>query len=143
MRAAVDSDRAERIARHIIDLQTQAAGLAIVAKAVRTEDPDNSRWLLENAKRIARAGSSTFSPNPRAFEGIAKVVAAYDPDDAESIIIGAFAESGHRDPALQSIARVVADHDPDRAERIVQAMADPAIRCNALLTLVRLARDAG
>jgi Caspase domain len=139
--ATFDPDRAERIAHHITNLTARATALAIVARAVAIDDPGTGHRLLENAKRIARASHSDFMSAPGAFVAIAKVVAAYDPDDAENIITEFITESDLRDSALASVAEVVAEHNPDRAELICHIMIDPREKYRTLLMLTKVYTD--
>jgi hypothetical protein len=128
--AGTQPARAERIARRIPDLIAQAVSLARVAVAVEDDDPDNSRWLLENARRILAA-----TERPGALVAIAPVLAAHHPDAAESLIVEAFPNQQERGASLAAIVEIVAGYDVDRATTLAASIVDPSARRLALLSV--------
>jgi hypothetical protein len=73
--------------------------------------------LLADAERIASSITDEFS-KASALSGVAKVVAATDPDRAERIA-SAITDESWKASALSGVAKVVAATDPGRAARLL------------------------
>jgi len=136
--AALDPDRAERIARNIAFPKWRAKALAIVAGTLAEDNPDNSGWLLENAKRIARAAGLRARSDSATFQEIAQIVATYDPGEAQSIVVDGITGQKDQGRALAAVAKIVAQNDPGGAEHIIETIAHPETRSYALAELAML-----
>jgi hypothetical protein len=86
--------------------------------------------LLADAERIASSITDEFS-KASALSGVAKAVAATDPDRAVRIASSITVESS-KASALSGVAKVVAATDPDRAARIASAITDESWKASAL-----------
>jgi hypothetical protein len=111
----------------------RATALAIAAKAAK--DPENSRWLLENARRVARLRGD------QAFEEIAAVLATHSPDEAENVITSTITDPRRQGKALSRIVEIVAQYDIDRAERAAYTITEPIFKASALVTVASATRS--
>ena len=132
--AQFDTVQAELIAHQIALPGYRAPVLAALAAAVVENDPDNASALLDHARRIGRA-ADLETPG-----GVARNVAAYDPDLAVKVLT---ADSDPRSlsSGLARIVEVVAKTDLDRAESIARTIPDPGVQCHSLIQLAHLHRS--
>jgi phage gpG-like protein len=114
--AAVDPDRAERIARSITSVYFKAEALVGVVRGMAAVDPDR-------AERIARSIEGRVSvftlkwKQAEALVGVASEVAAVDPDRAERIA-RSITDQRRQAEALIGVANRVAAENPRRATRL-------------------------
>ncbi len=128
--AAVDPDRAERVAQSIAYENVKASALASVATALAALDPDRAARLLAEAERIARSITDENS-KARALANVAKALAAIDPDRAERLA-QSITDENSKASALSDVAKALAAMDPDRAERLAQSITDENSKARAL-----------
>jgi uridine phosphorylase len=128
-----DPDRAEQIARTIVDPNEQGWALRDVAAVVAPGDPDR-------AEQIAR---TIVDPNEQgwALRDVAAVVAPGDPDRAEQIA-HTITNPHPQSQALTAVAVALAPRDAERAgsllqdaEQIARTITDPCGQARALSEL--------
>lgn len=143
-RSCQNFQRAEAIARSIIDAPGQARALAAVAEALAgTGDGDRSRHVFQRAEDIAR--SITRSPTQeKALTAVAEALAsACDAGRAEAIA-DSMTNRAHREQALAGVARALAGAgDVDRAEAIADSITDPYDRARVLAAVAEALAGTG
>ncbi|GCB49157.1 hypothetical protein SNL152K_6491 [Streptomyces sp. NL15-2K] len=126
--AALDPDRAERIANTPAGTETKGYVLAALTKAVAASDP-------ERAESIAVTITSKYQ-RWRALSAVAVAVAATNPDRAERIA-RSITDKDFKWPALSAVAAAVAATNPDRAEHIAKSITVKHLRLKALSAVAR------
>ena len=156
--AAIDTvpDRAERVARSIIDLPVRASALANLAVSCAATDPDDAARLTADAEDIAQGLPDEFQ-KAWTLADVARVLAAADPERADWLIADAeqIAQSITDEfsqgtaladiaKAMGDVARALAAADPNRvtqliadAERIARSIVDQIWKAVALADLAR------
>ena len=110
--AAVNGERAERIASAIADPNSQDHAMAEVAQAIAAADPDR-------AERLANAITNA-EWKASALAEVAEVLTASAPDRAERIAI-TISDRYKQASALVKVAEALAASDPGRAEKLATA----------------------
>jgi hypothetical protein len=124
--AAIDTvpDRAERVARSIIDLPVRASALANLAVSCAATDPDDAARLTADAEDIAQGLPDEFQ-KAWTLADVARVLAAADPERADWLIADAeriarsITDEGSKVRTLAEVARALAAADPERADWLI------------------------
>jgi hypothetical protein len=93
-------------------------------------DPDRAAQLIAEAERLARSITEE-EPRDFALAGVARAIAATDPDRAEHLAqsISCYEIKGW---VFAAAARAVAATDPDRAERLTESVYEKDQRASTL-----------
>jgi TIR domain/Translation initiation factor IF-2, N-terminal region len=128
--ASFDPDRAENLARIIVDSEERMAALADIATVV-----------VADFRRIGRLAAEVIAEgtSATAVGRIAQVVATSDPDRAERLA-QVISDSAVRAAALAGVAQTLTFSDPDRAirlfidsRRLASAISDRRMRASVLV----------
>ena len=153
--AAIDTvpDRAERVARSIIDLPVRASALANLAVSCAATDPDDAARLTADAEDIAQGLPDEFQ-KAWTLADVARVLAAADPERADWLIADAeriarsITDEGSKVRTLAEVARALAAADPERAdwliadaEQIAQSITDEFSQGTALADIAKAMGD--
>ncbi|MGW1319773.1 caspase, EACC1-associated type [Streptomyces sp. NPDC002426] len=128
--AAVDPDRAEKIARSLPRRHHAHAErvLSKVAVAVTRQQPDRAQALVD--------GMSDPGTQRDTLVGMSESLAFSDPDRAERIALG-LAPQGFRSRCLSTLVEALVPQDPHRAERIARSIPVATDRARALESVLK------
>jgi hypothetical protein len=132
--AAVDPDRALRLARALPRGTDRDAALAEVAIAVAGTQVDLAKDLLWEVR--------TPASRARAVEGVAAVLARTDTDAATSLL-GLLTDEEEAAQAVARVATAVAARDPEAAHRLLGRLHPGPARARGALAAAREALAAG